>query len=54
MIEKDMAIGLIVTGIFCLVLAISLCFGKMAKKVDDKYGIPDYEEGEYYDKRKRK
>lgn len=45
---------MILVGIFCLVLVISLCFGKMAKKADDMYGIQDYEEGEYYDKRKRK
>lgn len=54
MIEKDIATGLIIVGLICLVLAVSVCFGKMAKKADDMCGIPNYEEGEYYDNCKRK
>lgn len=50
MTEKDVAIALIFVGVVCLMMAISICLCKFAKKVDNKYQIPDYEEGEYYDK----
>lgn len=50
---KTIAITLICVGVFCLILAFTLCLCKTAKNADEQYEKM-YEEGIYNDKHQRK